>query len=108
MQSFPSTPTLHVPAAATAAVVTLAAVAGKRHHLARIVASYSATPTGGRLTVAFGASTVLDVDVPAAGILDIEFASPLRNPDSNEAVTVTLASGAGAVQGKLTVLSYAK
>lgn len=102
----PSTPTVHVPAAATAAVVTLAAATGKRHHVTAIVWSYSAAPTGGRLTVAFGATTVLDITITAAGPGSLSFPSPLRNPDANEAVTVTLASGAGAVEGKVTVLAY--
>lgn len=102
----PSTPSLHVPAAATPAVVTLAAVAEKRHHITSIAYSYSAAPTGGRLTVACGATTVLDLAITAAGPGQLTFPSPLRNSDANEAVTVTLASGAGAVEGKLTVLSY--
>jgi hypothetical protein len=100
----------HFPAAATAAVVTIAAVADSGttktiHCVRRISCSYNAAPTGGRLTVVAGSTTLMDIDITASGPLVIDFDQDnlLTNNTSNEAVVVTLASGAGAVVGKLSV-----
>lgn len=89
---------IHVPAAATAAVITLAAVAGKKHWLHSIQWSYSADPTGGRLTVVTGVTTRFDVDITTGGPggFSLEIVA-----DENEAMVITLASGAGAVVGKI-------
>lgn len=94
---------IHAPAAATAAVVTYAAVAGRQHVIDGLAYSYSAAPTGGNLKVEDGATTVFTVDIPAAGAGFI----PVRLKGTiNTALTVTLASGAGAVVGKVNVLSH--
>jgi len=93
---------LHVPSAATAAIVTLAAVAGEIHVIDQITWSYSAAPTGGRLTVAINSVTVLDIDITSAGPGSIQFTRGLHGID-NQAVVVTLASGAGSVAGKVNV-----
>lgn len=94
---------IHVPAAATAAVVTLAAIENHRHVVHNIQWSYTAAPTGGRLTVAAGAVTIFDVDIIAGG--PGGFNLLLKGINVNEALVVTLASGAGAVAGKLNVQS---
>lgn len=96
----------HAPAAATAAVVTLAAVAGKRNVLGRITGSYSAAPTGGLLTVEDGAGTVVwRVAITAAGPFDFAF-DPPQHGSTNTAMIVTLASGAGSVEGLVNVCAW--
>lgn len=165
----------HVPAAATAAIVSYTAGgAGISHVITGIQYSYSAAPTGGRLTVLNGAARsvtdgvtatdtsltsatgaftsadvgatvsgtgvtvgtristvtnsttvvldrattasatgvtiaitpmVLDIDITAAGPGFVTF-NPPKSFTANKALTVTLASGAGSVVGKLTVLGH--
>jgi len=94
---------LHAPTAATAAIVTLAAVAGKKHILSQITYSYSATPTGGNLKIEDDGATIFSIDIPAAGEKQIFFRQPMRQAVANKALVVTLASGAGAVVGKVNV-----
>jgi hypothetical protein len=97
----------HFPAAATAAVVTIAASTEpgvKRHILRWVVVSYSETPTGGRLTVVHGSRTTLDVNITSADpipLRDLMIFNDLAN--ANEAMVVTLASGGGTAVGKLTI-----
>lgn len=102
----------HYPSAATNAVVTLAAAAQTIHAIRSIHCSYSAAPTGGRLTVVAGSTTLLDVDITAAGptVFLFDADCPLYKTvigttyeNTGEAVVVTLYSGAGAVVGKLNV-----
>lgn len=93
---------LHVPAAATAAVITLAAVANRQHAIHDIHYSYDATPTGGNILITDDGTTVFDLDIPAAGEKHLPIG--LRG-DFGAAVVITLASGGGAVQGKLHVTS---
>ena len=83
--------------AATAGVITVPAVVDKRHTLHKLVWSYSAAPTGGRITVT-GGLNALDIDVTNAGpgSLSINYVC-IANTD----MVVTIASGAGAVVGKL-------
>lgn len=96
----------HVPSAATAAVLTFPAPGpGLANVLTGVALSYSATPTGGRLTIADGAETVFDLDIPAAGMQVIAF-NPPRRGRPNRALVVTLASGDGSVQGKLNALGH--
>lgn len=89
----------HVPAAATACVITLAADPVRQHVLHHVHWSYGAAPAGGRLTVENGASNiVLDLDIIAGGPGGLS----LHIPSSpNTALIITLASGGGVVQGKL-------
>ncbi len=94
---------IHVPAAATAAIVSESAVVGTRYVIHNIQWSYSATPTNGRLTVSDG-TTRLDLDITAAGPGVIPVCIPC---DEDAAMTVTLASGGGTVVGKLNV-QYSK
>lgn len=67
--------------------------------------SYSGVPTGGRLTIAIGSTTVFDIDITAGGPGHIRFDPPLYNPSQtlNEAVTGTLYAGGSGVVGKLTI-----
>lgn len=90
---------VHVPAADTDAVITLAAGAGKKHYIPRVVWSYSEAPTGGRLTITDDGDTVLDVDIIAGGpgSLDVGIESAAANTD----MVVTLAAGSGSTIGKL-------
>lgn len=90
----------HYPAAATAAVVTLAATINRTRVIQGLQWSYSEAPTGGRLTVTFGATVKFDVDITAAGPGGFGCILPAA---TNETVTITLASGAGTCIGKLNV-----
>jgi hypothetical protein len=69
-----------------------------------IAFSYDGTPTGGKLTVAFGSTTLLELDIAAAGPHFLDFSHrPLYNPamTKNEALTITLAAGGASVAGKV-------
>jgi hypothetical protein len=93
-------------AANTAVVVTLAAVAGYRHHVPQVIWSYSAAPTGGRLSVSgLDDTQTLDFDITAGGPGAILF--PPLVGKVNTAVVITLAAGSGAVVGKLNVFHVA-
>ena len=91
---------VHVPAAATAAVLTFAAEPDAAHVVREVTWSYSASPTGGRLTIADGSDTIFDIDITAAGPGQALFGSG-KQGHVNTAMTITLASGAGAVVGKV-------
>lgn len=93
----------HLPAAATAAVITLAAsTKGTRWVVHSILASYSAAPTGGRLTISGLVGTLtLDLDLIQVGPTLIQ--GPFVGI-AETAVVITLASGAGAVVGKLNAI----
>jgi hypothetical protein len=94
------------PSAATAAVVTYVASATNRHIIYSIAYSYSAAPTGGRLTVEDGSGTyIFDQNISATGNGLIEFPGGLQG-STNTAMIITLSSGAGAVVGKLNVLGH--
>ena len=94
-----------VPAANTAAVITLAATAGVSHVVTGVAVSYSAAPTGGRLTITDGGVTVWDTDITASGILIISFPRP-RKFGSGNAVVITLAAAGAAVVGKVNLLNH--
>jgi hypothetical protein len=88
----------HYPAANTAATQTIAAVVGKRHVLFKIAYSYSAAPTGGRLSVTDGGTTVFDVDITLAGPGAFTLMEPMG---INSEMIVTLAAGGVGITGKL-------
>lgn len=78
--------------------VNFAAVTDFRRIIHGLQWSYSAAPTGGKITVLDGANTIFETDVTASG------------PGQTDAVlvgsvgsstTITLASGAGSVLGKV-------
>lgn len=101
-----STDEVNVPAANTAAVLTFTAAGENMANvLSGLAYSYSAAPTGGRLTIADGSETVLDLDITAAGENTIEFKPP-RKGRANRAMTVTLAAGGAGITGKLNTLGH--
>jgi hypothetical protein len=78
-----------------AAVVTLnAGASNHKNHLSRVIFSYSAAPTGGRLTIAVDGATVGTWAVTGAGPgvigVNIRAAKP---------ITVTLAAGGSGIVG---------
>jgi hypothetical protein len=93
----------HAPAAATAAVVTIPAVENRRIRIKSINWSYSAAPTGGALTVVSDSVTLLSIAISAAGN-GVSYASYVA--PENKSMVITLASGAGAVVGILSVEYY--
>jgi hypothetical protein len=97
-----STPSNNSPAANTAAVLTYAAVAGQRHRLTMLFASYNAAPTGGNLNVTDAATTVLSLDTIAAGPLPFADLPPGGVQGSvNSAMVSTLVAAGAAVTGKI-------
>lgn len=100
-------PKAHAPAAAEAAVITLAAAAKTRHVVDKIFGSYSDTPDNGSLTIALtvgGTAVSMVVAINAAGPFNFDF-SPALQGDENTAITITLASGAGTVVGKINAVT---
>lgn len=98
----PSTPQHTTAGAANAAVThTFAAVAGQAHRLTFLLVSYSGGPTGGRITVTDGATTVLDAHVTAAGPTVLPLPPGGLKGSVNTAMTVTLAAGGLSIVGKL-------
>jgi hypothetical protein len=84
-----------------AAVLTYAAAgAGVSHVLGGIFWSYNATPTGGRLTVADGGTTIFDIDITVSGPGYFPFSRAIKGT-ANSALTITLAAGGAAVAGKI-------
>ena len=93
---------VNAPAAHTAAVVTYAAVAGKKHYLYGIAYSYSATPVGGNVKVEdVSGTTVFTADIAAAGPGQLLFDPPIVSGAANTAMIITLTDGGVAVTGKL-------
>ncbi len=96
----------HKPSAATAAVVTITAAAGRRHILRQIFASFSATPAAGATVKVEDGSgnTVWEQYVADVGRV-FDFNPPLAGR-VNTAMIVTLSSGAGSVAGALSVNAH--
>lgn len=88
--------------AGAAAAISVTAVATKIHVLETVEYSYGTTPTGGKLTIASGSTTLKEVDVPAAVEGQLQF-WPGIHGSINETLVVTLAAGGGAVQAKLNI-----
>jgi hypothetical protein len=85
--------------------ITLAAgSAGQRVCLQGVAWSYSAAPTGGRLTIASTGQPTFDVDTPAVGLNQLDPTQTFRG-QPGQTVVVTLAAPGGAVIGKLNVLN---
>ena len=98
--------TKHDASANAAAVITIAADAENFWAISRIDWSYSGTPTGRKLTVEFGSTKLLDIDIRSSGhgYYDLKFPDLLHNSfTKNEDAVITLAAGASGVIGKLTV-----
>jgi hypothetical protein len=88
-------------AANTAVTQTITAVAGESHRLVFLAFSYSSAPTGGRVTVADGGTTILDLDVTAGGPYVVVLPGSGLEGTAGQALTVTLAAAGVAVVGKL-------
>jgi hypothetical protein len=86
---------------ASVAVTIAAAGVGSRHYLWSVVASYSATPTGGGLTTTGLVGDEIALDIATA----VPVAVQLNGVpcDLNTALVVTLAAPGGAVVGKVNV-----
>lgn len=94
------------PADNVAAVVTYAAVAGKKHYLYGIYWAYDTTLTVvGTLKVEDVAGIVVfgPLPVTAAGPGFMSFDPPIVSSAANTAMIVTLATGGATVQGVLSV-----
>jgi len=101
-------PVVHYPAAATIATKAMPAVAGRRNVLTSVKYSYDGVPSAGSISIVYtlaGATITLTLDETNGG--------PKRWPmdeeivgDVNSAITVSLASGAGTVKGKVIVSGY--
>jgi hypothetical protein len=89
------------PNAATAAVITLNATSAGRQ-FRYIYWSYSATPTGGQLSITNGGTEVFKLHITAGGPGFIPFPGTAVGTDG-AAVVVTLASGGGSVEGTLVI-----
>lgn len=93
-----------VSAAGAAAAVTFAAVAAQQHRLTTLFVSYAGATAAavGRLTVADGATNIIDVDIavpatPGAATVLVPLPPGGLEGAINTAMTVTLAAVAGAV-----------
>jgi hypothetical protein len=91
-----------------AAVINDSNVAAKRPDnfwvLDWVAWSYSGDPTGGKLTIALGGTTIFEVDITSGGpgLLNFDKNSLYdRNQTKNQTLTITLAAGGGSVVGKL-------
>lgn len=86
-------------AGGAAAVITVAKAVETRIILSRVVWSYSAVPTGGKVTIT-GSGTSFEFDITAAGPGSL----PLLYVCSiNVDCVITLAGGGGAIVGKVNV-----
>lgn len=92
---------VHTPAAATAAVVTLAADPNETHVIDDIWWSYSASPTGGEVHITIGGVEVYSILVTQAGPGHIQMNG--FHGAKGLAVVVTVPSGGGAVVGTVNV-----
>jgi len=84
-------------AGGNAGVITVTAIAERRHILHKLVWSYSDTPTNGGITIS-GGNVTLDIDIvnPGPGSLSINYLCSV-----NTNLVVTIKAGGGAVVGKL-------
>ncbi|MBT7069651.1 MAG: hypothetical protein HN975_02020 [Anaerolineae bacterium] len=101
-------PLYHYPAAATIATRTMPATAEKKNVLTSVKYSYSAAPTGGKITIAYtkgGASISEELDDYIGGPRRVPLDEEIVG-DVNTAIVVSLASGAGTVVGKVIVSGY--
>lgn len=94
----------NVPAANTAAVLTLAAPTdtARRRVFSSVHWSYSGAPTGGRLTIASSGQSTYDVDITAGGPGYLTFPDNFRGA-AGQTVVLTLAAGGAGVSGKINV-----
>lgn len=91
-----------VGAANTDVTITLPASRARHEFAGSIYWSYSAAPTGGRLTIA-GGGFGFDMDVTAGGPGYIPFNIPQHATDDNP-IVITLYAGGATIVGKLNLL----
>ena len=97
---------VHEPASNTAAIVTYAAVAGKRHVITGVYWSYDITPTAATLTIEDGSGTtifVISISNPGPGYILFPMA---KAGSINTAMIITLTAGGASVTGKLSVMNH--
>lgn len=89
----------HQPASNTAAVATIAARTNGRTKGVVCHWSYDAAPTGGKLTIKSGTTTISEVDITAAGpgFLPLDGFVSTRG----ELLSATLAAGGSGISGKV-------
>jgi hypothetical protein len=99
---------VHVPAVNTAAVVTYAADATKKHVITGVAWSYTGgTPVGGNLKIEDVSGTVVfSVDIDKSGPGSFEFPRPKIGAAVNTAMIITLAAGGAGVTGKISVENH--
>lgn len=93
-----------VGAAGTGTAITLMGSPGKRQKVHQITWSYSAQPTGGRLSTTGLEGTELDFDITASGPGGVPL-PPSSYGKVGANVTITLAAGGGSAVPKLNVFS---
>ena len=99
---------VNAPAVNTAAVVTYAADATKKHVITGVAWSYAGgTPVGGNLKIEDVVGTVIfTVDIDKSGPGGFEFPRPKIGAAANTAMVVTLAAGGAGVTGKVSVENH--
>jgi hypothetical protein len=104
----PSSPQTATAAANTAVTITLAASGTTTHVVTVLAYSYSASPTGGQITIKDGATTVFDLDVTSTWEVVASMPPGGIKGTAGAAMTVTLAAGGAGITGKLNIatLSY--
>jgi hypothetical protein len=79
-------------------------VVTNQRQIVRIDCSYSATPTGGSLSIAVGGVTIWTVDIATAGPFSFDFSKHQRpTGQAGKNIVVTLTDGGDAIVGKLNV-----
>ena len=99
---------VNAPAVNTAAVVTYAADATKKHVITGVAWSYAGgTPVGGNLKIEDVVGTVIfTVDIDKSGPGGYEFPRSKIGAAANTAMVVTLAAGGAGVTGKVSVENH--
>lgn len=82
------------------AVISVAGIAGKSVRLATLRCSYSAAPTGGRVTISDG-TTTMDFDIPGAGPFDLGEEVGETVWAVGATLTITLFAGGVGITGKI-------
>lgn len=83
-----------------AIATTTSPEANMRQRVVKVIFSYSATPTGGKLTITDGTLTI-EHDIAASGVVELE---PNVQFTAGVPVKATLAAGGAAVLGKITLI----
>lgn len=76
-------------------------MAARRNVVKALVVSYSAAPTGGRLSATDAGASVFDVDLAGAGPHIIPLPDGIQTALVNSALVFTLAAAGAAVVGKI-------